>query len=573
VGSILAEAERAFDLRAPAKSLPLLVKAYEAMGHLPADPWVETKQKDLARVIQGCAGMTLEALAPAATACPGQTVDLQAVALNRSDFPIALESVEMPYGSVSVAPKAALETNKPLTTKVGLKIGETWQFHEVGSQEKDLMAADDAELRGRITLPEPFASPEIAFLMKVGDVSIRYEVPVVYRTVDPVKGELNRPLTVVPPITMEPVEGPHVSIDGPELHIKSITAPIWFDWAPVRFRVWSPIDAGAITIRIPETWSAEFIPPSERSNGQPNNVPTSGMKSWELKELKPGNDLAPGLLFSGRPGTTNGPLLFVATVGGRPYAETLHTIDYPHITPQTLFTPAKIDLLGINLRCDSKHVGYFSGSGDETLQALRSLGCEVTSLTDSDLAEKPLSEYQAIVLGVRAFNTRPKLKNLHAKLMEYVEKGGTLVVQYNTLQELATKDIGPYTFDISRDRVTVEEAPVTFVDPNHPILHVPNEITAKDFEGWVQERGLYFPNKWDDHYSAPLSMADPGEKATKGSLLVANYGKGVFVYTGLSFFRQLPAGVPGAYRLFANLVSAKQPGAAPGGNGGGAGAK
>src|SRR5262249_37411021 len=156
----------------------------------------------------------------------------------------------------------------------------------------------------------------------------------------------------------------------------------------------------------------------------------------------------------------------------------------------------------------------------------------------------------------RAFNTHPHLKQAHERLMEYVNGGGTLVVQYNTTADLVTEDIGPYPFKISRDRVTVEEAPVTFVNPEHPLLAAPNRITPKDFEDWVQERGLYFAGTWDPRYETVLSCHDPNEAEKPGGLLYARVGKGAFVYTGYAFFRQLPAGVPGAVRLFANLVSA-----------------
>jgi hypothetical protein len=178
-------------------------------------------------------------------------------------------------------------------------------------------------------------------------------------------------------------------------------------------------------------------------------------------------------------------------------------------------------------------------------------------VTDAMLAAGALSRFSAIIVGVRAFNTNPRLPFYHQALMRFVERGGTLVVQYNTKNWISNvpADIGPWPFEISQDRVTDENAPVRFALPEHAVLTHPNRLGPADFEGWVQERGLYFARTFSERYQAPLEMNDPGESPKKGGLLVARYGKGAFIYTGLAFFRQLPAGVPGAFRLFSNLIS------------------
>jgi hypothetical protein len=188
---------------------------------------------------------------------------------------------------------------------------------------------------------------------------------------------------------------------------------------------------------------------------------------------------------------------------------------------------------------------------------LRPLGYQVDLLSDEDLAGQDLSAYDAVVVGIRAFNTRPRLAQLKARLMDYVAKGGTEIVLYTVDQGMVTPDLGPYPFKVSHDRVTEETAKMAFLAPDHPALNVPNRIGPEDFEGWVQERGLYFARDWDPRYAAPLACADAGEAPLAGGLLVASHGKGRFVYTGLAFFRQLPDGVPGAYRLFANLLALK----------------
>jgi hypothetical protein len=183
------------------------------------------------------------------------------------------------------------------------------------------------------------------------------------------------------------------------------------------------------------------------------------------------------------------------------------------------------------------------------------MGCSVTTLTDADLTPEKLHGLDAVVIGVRAFNVRTNLEAHLPGLFAYVEAGGTVVAQYNRPENSRTFKLAPYDLHLSGDRVTDENATVTFLAPDHPVLNTPNKITAADFAGWVQERGIYFPNQWDDHFTPILACGDPGESPLKGGLLVAPYGKGHYVYTGLVFFRELPAGVPGAWRLFANLIS------------------
>jgi hypothetical protein len=227
-----------------------------------------------------------------------------------------------------------------------------------------------------------------------------------------------------------------------------------------------------------------------------------------------------------------------------------------------LFPPSQTQLVRSDIRLAAKNIGYVMGAGDEEPEALRQLGADVVLLSADDMARCDLERFDAIVTGVRAYNTRPDLRANQERLLEYVNNGGTLVVQYNVLEggfaggdPSTVANIGPYPIKIGRDRVTVEEAPV---EPlvNIPLLHKPNEITAKDFDGWVQERGLYFASEWDPHYQPLFETHDPGEKPLRGGTLYTRYGKGAYIFTAFSWFRELPAGVPGAYRIFANFLSA-----------------
>jgi hypothetical protein len=220
------------------------------------------------------------------------------------------------------------------------------------------------------------------------------------------------------------------------------------------------------------------------------------------------------------------------------------------------FPESRIKAVRVDMKSPGGTIGYIEGAGDDVPDCLRSIGYDVVFLDDTALENADLSGFDVIITGVRAYNIRERLKHTQPRLLEYVKNGGTLIVQYNVPSGLLLQEIGPYPFSIGQERVCVETAPVTFLDPQHTLLNVPNRITPKDFDGWVQERGLYFATRWDKAYDTVLSCHDPGEPDRNGGLLFARYGKGVFIYTGYSWFRQLPAGVPGAYRLFVNLISA-----------------
>lgn len=236
----------------------------------------------------------------------------------------------------------------------------------------------------------------------------------------------------------------------------------------------------------------------------------------------------------------------------------MHEIEYEHIPSLLYYADNKQIVLPTNLKTTGKKIGYLVGAGDKVPSALEMMGFEVVELGKNDIYAEKLKQFDAIVVGVRAYNVNEWLNEKHAILMAYVNEGGNMVVQYNTNSfagPLAKMKIGPKPFAISRGRITEEDAAVKFIDPNHPLLNFPNKITQDDFNGWIQERGIYFADGFSNDYKAVLSMHDQGEEDLLGSLIVRNEGMGRFIYTGLSFFRELPAGVPGAYRLFANLVS------------------
>jgi hypothetical protein len=261
--------------------------------------------------------------------------------------------------------------------------------------------------------------------------------------------------------------------------------------------------------------------------------------------------------FSVKPPNQNGEgtLRAIVSINGRDYSLGRVRISYPHIGVQTLMPPAETKLVRADIRKKGDRIGYIPGAGDDVPESLRQIGYSVKMLGEPEITAKNLAQLSAVVLGIRAFNTQDRISNWLPEIFDYVKNGGLAIAQYNTLADLKTDQFGPYPLEISRDRVTDEDAPVRVLAPNNPLMNIPNKITPKDFDGWVQERGLYFPNKWDSAYTAILSCNDPNEKPLDGGLLVAKSGKGFFIYTSYSWFRQLPAGVPGSYRLFANMLS------------------
>ena len=351
-----------------------------------------------------------------------------------------------------------------------------------------------------------------------------------YRWVDPVRGELTRPLSVLPPVA---VHVPEAALLFPSLEARDVEVRITANGAGA---------AGELRLELPQGWTSQ---PAVR----PFRMAAAGEHAALRFHILP-----PAVNASGT-------LKAVAKLSdGHKISTGVKMIDYPHIPAQTLFPPARVALVRANVRTLAKSVGYIMGAGDEMPQALEQMGCTVTLLADDELERGDLARFDAIVTGVRAYDVRPALRTNSARLLQYVNKGGTLLVQYNKLESergrISDFAWGPYPFQIANGRVTVEDAPVERTDLQSRLLRAPNEIVAGDFNGWVQERGLYFASQWDSHYQTLLSSHDPGEPALAGSTLYAPYGKGAFVFTAMSWFRQLPAGVPGAYRIFANLLSA-----------------
>ncbi len=520
VSDLLARTESGFRVSDPAASIPLLLQALEALRALPANPWKARKEADLVDLIAGCAGLFVEATSPTFRVVQGGKLEVTTTVINRSGVTITLDAVG------SNATPVTLERGKPNTQKLTLEVGDElpvstpyWLAQEPARGVWTL--GDDAPL-GLPEQPSPF---DVEFRFTVGTQHLSLHRAVASKWTDPTVGERFRPIEVLPAVVVRPSAPLLAFTDG---------AP-----RPLSVTVTANADAqqGQVHLELPEGFTVT-----------PATAPFSLAKSGAEAEVSFSVTAKPNA-----PATAT--LTAVAVIGQRSYARGLTRIEYAHLPIQTVLPTAQVKLMRVELRRGKvSKVGYVAGAGDDVPAALRQVGYEVVMLSDQALASEPLGRFDAIVLGIRAWNVNPRLPTLFPRLLQYVKDGGTLVTQYNTRNWLSNvpAELGPYPFEITQERVTDEDAAVTTTA--HPALKTPNAITPADFSGWVQERGLYFAGKIDERYETPLAMNDPHSPPAKGSLLIAKVGKGRFVYTGLAFFRQLPAGVPGAYRLFANLL-------------------
>ncbi|MEX2116736.1 MAG: PIG-L family deacetylase [Bacteroidota bacterium] len=525
VGRIIDEARESFDSDNPERIIPLLLKAYEAVKKLSGDPWIEVKRSEIRNVILGCAGVSIEATASDYSGSPGQFVPVTTTVINRSAERITFRSVRYPFSKQDSSVATSLTNNKPVRVNSTLELPADLNYSQpYWLARKPTSGSYDVDDKGLVGQPEnkPLM---VSVALEIGGQRFEVDVPLRYKWVDPVQGELTRVFVIVPPVSVRLTEPVYVVAGNGKKPVRVLLAAA------------GAARKGTVRLEAPPGWS---VLPARHS--------------FDLKAKK--DELSADFLISPEGmSAVNGTIHAIVESEGVSDSRGIVTIQYPHISPQVMFPEASAKLVRIQMSKPSGNIGYIAGSGDGIPAALMQLGYTVKLLTDDDLEAADLRGFDAIVAGVRAYNTRPRLKAQQQRIMEYVREGGRYVVHYVTRQRSEAENLGPYPFNVSRDRVTVEDAPVEFLNAAHPILNTPNRITKVDFEGWVQERGLYFADGWDARYEAILASQDPGESTKRGGLLFARYGKGVFIYNGYSLFRQLPSGVPGAYKLLVNLIS------------------
>ena len=497
---------------------------------------ITRKLVQLEGVLQDCLGIYIETTIPQAEVVPGETIHLRHTVLVRSSAPVSLTAVMAhdagPWGppEILAQKEVVLHANQPVVQELDWHI----RASEALSQPYWLSAAGTSGLYG-VDEYVPIGQADNPALLTmiddfhVGNESLQLNSEPMQISSDPIKGEVHRKLVFIPPVTLTLTR--EVELFTPESDRT----------VQVEVKAYRPNQTGTMKLAAPAGWTVA-------PNSQPFHLAAVGDHAR--------------LTFTVHAPSQKGTAFLTAeaTVGGHTYDTARQEIRYDHIPFQLLQPPARLKAVCLDLQIRGKQVGYLPGAGDRTAEALEAMGYAVTTLSGADLTPDRLKVFDAVVIGVRAFNVRTDLAPGLPALFAYVENGGTVVEQYNTPNELKNPRLAPYQLELSRNlpqqRVTDENAPITLLAPDHPAFNVPNRIMSTDFDGWVQERGLNFPVAWDtEHFETLLACSDPGEPPLKSGLLVAHHGKGYFVYTGLSFFRQLPAGVPGAYRLFANLVS------------------
>jgi hypothetical protein len=527
VAKVIAE----YKYESPSSSLPLLVQIRKEINALPFSVWRNRKLKEVNQLIQDCAGLYVEVVAGTYWGTPGESTTVNFEVINRSPAEVTMTGIHSDAILYDTTFSAILKNNVPFIKKSTHQVAASSTYsspywltepHSIG-----LFTVADRKMIGK-----PENDPAVIFNVKfvVNGEGIIIQTPLIYKWTDPVKGELMRPFEIVPPLFI------------------NLTKPVYIfrnqDPQEVTVLLKATKDGvdGKIKLELPKGWKS---------------VPTSIL----IDLAKRGQEQSATFRVIASKDELNATLKAVAEINDKAYDYSLQLIEYDHIPMQTLMPKAEAEALRIDLKKEGSVVGYIRGAGDDVPGSLRNMGYEVWEMKNEEITAANLKKVDAVVLGVRTLNTNERIKFFMPELLEYVKEGGTLVVQYNTNTdfEIEKDKFAPYPITLSRDRVTEENSAVRILKPDHPALNYPNKITSKDFEGWVQERGLYFPSNWHENYDALLSCNDTGEPAKNGSLLIANYGLGHYVYTGLSFFRELPEGVPGAYKLFANLVSLGKP--------------
>lgn len=528
IGAILYDVEANFDFVNPSKHLPKLMEAYKMIQQLADLHWRKIKDKEIKEIIEACAGLYLEAVADSSSGIPNATTDVNFEVLNRSTVSIELTSITSTIDAKKITKELELETNKKVNFKETITLKTTGYSDPYWLRKEASLGMYKVDNQNLIGKPETPRPAKIHFNLSIDQVPIVITKNVVRRYSERDKGEIYEPFEILPKVTTRLPNKVLIFSDD------------------VAKKVFVEVSAGAdsivgnISLKSPVNWQ---VSPKEISY----NIAQKNDKQTVAFFVTPPKNQSEGTLE------------VIASSAGKEYKKELIEINYNHIPKQSVLSDSQAKMVRLNIKILGNNIGYINGAGDAIPESLRQIGYEVTLLNPLEINGDNLQKYDAIVLGIRAYNVVKELKFKQKYLLAYVEKGGNLMVQYNTNRGVDVA--APFSLQLSRDRVTDEFAEVRILEKEHPVLNSPNKITPDDFKNWVQERGLYFPDAWSKEYTPIFSMNDKGESAKNGSLLIAKYGKGNYIYTGLSFFRELPAGVSGAYKLFANILSLQKQGA------------
>jgi LmbE family N-acetylglucosaminyl deacetylase len=525
IGTLLYAVEKNFNFENPSVHIPNLVAAYNLIQKLEDGHWKAIKSKQILKIIEACSGLFMEAVADTETTTKESPFNLSIEVINRSQSTaklVAVKVLELP-----AEPKSTLlKNNEKVSFQLkNIRLGESTAYSNLfWLQEKPTVGMYSVSNPNLRILPEITTAFPVVFTLELEGQTIDFVKNISYKFNNPDDGETYVPFTVLPKVTSTVTPEVVIFKDGQP---KNVTVSITAHASGLQ---------GNISLCYPADWKVT-----------PKEIPFEIANKNETKSVT----------FTVYPAQKEATeqLSALVQIGDQTYDRQLITLHYPHIPKQTILVPNQTKLVRLDLSTKGKNLGYIMGAGDAIPANLEQVGFQVTSLKPSEITLEKLAPFDAVLLGIRAFNVVDELKFKNKILFEYVKNGGNVIVQYNTTNNLVTKEIAPFELKLSNDRVTNEKAKVTFLAPDHKVLHYPNKITENDFTGWVQEQGLYYPNKWGNEFIPILASHDEGEAEKKGSLLIAKFGKGNYIYTGLSFFRELPEGVGGAYRLLANMIA------------------
>jgi len=519
-----------FDFLHPENSVKVLVQLYKSLNAMPAGYWRNKKLDETKQLIEQCSGLWIDVFTTEQFAVQTDSIRFNfqfnnRLGVNATIKGFVVDGFDSLMGqplarnrNINFAKTIFVPSTKPITQPYWLETKMEPGYFNVNDQTK-------------IGIPDIQPSYVLTVKINIEGEDFNFSRAVKYKFTDPVRGELYWPLVVVPPVLITPSEDLKILMNGNDK------------------------TNGTLAIKgLKRNFTGKMVAYSE-SDMKP--LANFSFSSQKVRVNSKGQSLS--FDYNGNEIKTSSNVLFgiTDTLGNNLIKSDKHEIKHDHIPAINYFHDADVSLKVVNVETYGKKIGYIVGAGDKVPEALEQMGFEVNRLNQKEIAKNPLDKFDAIIVGVRAYNTLDWLGNYYDKLMKYVENGGNLIVQYNTSNFISNvrSKMGPYDFTITRNRVTDENATVTFLKPEHPALNFPNKINQNDFKGWIQERSIYDAVDSAGKFEKILAMNDPGEKTDDGSLLIAKYGRGCFTYTGLVFFRELPAGVPGAYRLLANLIA------------------
>jgi len=522
------ELTAAFDFLHPENSVKKLVELHAALQRMPEGNWRSKKLEEVRQLIQQCSGFFIDITATEQFAVQTDSVRINFSFNNRLGTDIVLQRIMENNFDSSLS--KTLEKNRNFNFSRTLLVPAdkpVTQPYWLASK----MAEGYYNVANQVVIGQPDVDPAYLFFIQVkmyGE-TITFQRPARYRFTDPVRGELYQPLSVIPPALISPDEKVKISKDN-----NTFSGVLNITGKKKGFRTVLKDVGREQTDNVKVQYSPDELVFGEKNMTIPVSYTITAGKDNDYSFAMDANNGRKDLYHLG-----------------------MNEVKYDHIPSIAYFTMATVNNKKLDLKTHGKKIGYIVGAGDKVPEALEQMGYEVVLLTNKELSKNNLNQFDAIITGVRAYNTHSWMNNHYDKLMKYVNEGGNLIVQYNTSNQIGPvrAKIGPYNFNITRTRVTDENAPVTLLKPDHPVFNFPNMIVPADFQGWVQERSIYHAGDTSGKFEKLVGMSDPGEKSDDGSLIVTKYGKGWFTYTGIVFFRELPAGVPGAYRLLANIIA------------------